>query len=36
MENLEARMMELHYDLTQAIENLDSTVKISRKVCNDQ
>lgn len=36
VENLEARMMELHYDLTQAIENLDSTVKISRKVCNDQ
>lgn len=35
-QNLESRMMELHYDLSQAIENLDSTVKISRKVCNDQ
>lgn len=36
VQNLESRMLELHYDLSQAIENLDSTVKISRKVCNDQ
>lgn len=36
VESLESRIMELHYNLTQAIENLDETVKISRKVCNDQ
>ncbi len=35
-ESLEMKMIELHYDLTQAIGNLDSTVKVSRKVCNDQ
>ncbi len=33
---LEWRMIELHYDLNQAIWNLDSTIKTSQKVCNDQ
>ncbi|MBW7954831.1 hypothetical protein H3C61_03385, partial [Candidatus Gracilibacteria bacterium] len=33
---LEGRMIELHYDLNQAIGNLDSTIKVSQKVCNDQ
>lgn len=36
MESLEGRMIELHYNMTQAIWNLDSTVKVSQKVCNDQ
>lgn len=33
---LEWRILELHYDLNQAIWNLDSTIKVSQKVCNDQ
>lgn len=34
--SLETQMLKLHHDLTQTIQVLDDTIKISRKVCNDQ
>ncbi len=36
LESLQSRIIELHYNLTQSIKNLDWTVKTSQKVCNDQ
>jgi len=35
-ESLQARIIQLHYDLTKAIEMLDNAVPVSEKVCNDQ
>lgn len=35
-ESLQSRIIELHYNLSQSIKNLDWTVKTSQKVCNDQ
>lgn len=34
--NLEGRILELHYNLAQTIQALEKTIKIARKVCNDQ
>lgn len=36
LESLQSRIIELHYNLSQSIKNLDWTVKTSQKVCNDQ
>lgn len=36
VEGLEWQIIELHYDLSQWIWNLDTSVEVARKVCNDQ
>lgn len=35
-EQLQWRIIELHYNLTQTIKTLDSSIKTSQKICNDQ
>lgn len=35
-DKLRSRLIEMHYDINQAIKVLDWAIKISQKVCNDQ
>ncbi len=35
-QNLQAKIIEIHYNISQSINTLDRTIKISEKVCNSQ